>query len=298
MRAPAEIDPLALAIHGDRLAARNGLDELRLVLLAPVAVEPDRFVAVPHLARDGLVAVDDLAHADFHAFQILGSEGLLAREVVVEPVLDGRPDGDLRLGPELLDRLGEHVGRVVAQQLQRLLGIPGHDGDGRIRLDGGGEVTHRAVDPDCERRPGESLADARGDVCPGHRSVEVPGRAVGQRDSRHVVSVLQMMRPSPMACGAWVRDSNRHWPWDRERRCGAGAVIPAPAGACAAHRSRRGRHTGGTRRHRPSRGPGMPTPFTLAFSPRLRTTPFHDRDGRDAAGCGHPAGDARGRLGA
>ena len=212
VRTPAQIDPLALAVHRDGLVARDVRDDLRLVLLAPVAEEPDRFVAVPFLARDRLVAVDDLAHAGLHAFQILRCEGLLAREVVVEPVLDGGSDGDLRLRVELLHRLGEDMGRVVTQQLQRLLGIPGHDSDGRIGLDGGGEVAHRAVDPDRERRPGESLADARGDVGPGHRSVEVPGRAVGQRDSRHVVSVLQMKRPSPAATGAWERDSNRQPP--------------------------------------------------------------------------------------
>ena len=198
VRAAAEIDPLALAVQRDGLVARNALDDLRLVLLAPVAEEPDRLVAVPHLARDRLVAIDDLAHALLHALQILGGEGLLAREVVVEPVLDGGSDGDLGLRPELLDRLGEDVGRVVAQQLQRLPGIPGHDRDRRVGLDGGGEVAHRAVDLDRERRPGESLADARGDVGPRHRSVEVPGGAVGQCDTRHVVSVLQMMRRSPM----------------------------------------------------------------------------------------------------
>ena len=210
VRTAAEVDPVALAVEGDGLVARDALDDLRLVLLAPLAEEPDRLVAAPHLARDGLVAVDDLAHAILHALQVLGREGLIAGEVVVEPVLDGRPDGDLRLRPELLDRLGEDVGRVVAQQLERLLGIPGHDGDGRVGVDGRGEIAHRTVDPDCERRPGESLADARGDVGPGHRSVEAPGRAVGQRDSRHVVSVLRMMRRSPMACGARERDSNRH----------------------------------------------------------------------------------------
>ena len=201
MRAAAEIEPLALAVQGDGLVARDPLDDLGLVLLAPVAEVPHRLVAIPHLARDGLVAVDDLAHAFLHALQILGREGLLAGEVVVEPVLDGRSDGDLRLRPQLLDRLGQDVGRVVAQQLQRLLGIAGHDSDGRVGVEGGGEVAHRAVDLDRERGAGEALADARGDVGSRHRTVEVPDRAVGKRDAGHVVSVLQPMRRSPISRG-------------------------------------------------------------------------------------------------
>ena len=202
MRSPAQVDPFPLAVQRDGFVAPNVPDDLRLVLLSPVAKEPDRLVAIPHLARDGLVAIDDLAHAGFHALQILGSEGLLAREVVVEPVLDGRPDGDLRLRVELLHRLGEDVGRVVAQQLQRLLGVTRHDGDGCVGLDGGGEVPHHAVDPDRERGLRESLADAHGDVGPGHRAIEGPDRAVGQRDSRHVVSVRWNVCPEPLSPGA------------------------------------------------------------------------------------------------
>ena len=190
VRTPAQIDPLALAVQRDGLVARDVRDDLGLVLLAPVAEEPDRFVAVPFLARDRLVAVDDLAHAGLHQLQIIRGEGLLAREVVVKSVLDGRPDGDLRLRVEFLHRFGENVGRVVAQQLQRLVGIARHDGDGCVAVDGGGKVARHPVDPDRERRLGESLADARGNVGPGHRGVEVPDRAVGQRDSRHVLSVL------------------------------------------------------------------------------------------------------------
>ena len=43
-------------------------------------------------------------------------------EVVVEAVLDGRADGDLDLGEELLHRLGHDVGGGVAQRGQRLGG--------------------------------------------------------------------------------------------------------------------------------------------------------------------------------
>ena len=50
-------------------------------------------------------------------------------EVVVEAVLDRRPDRHLGPGVELLHRLGHHVGGVVADQLQRLGVAVGEDRD-------------------------------------------------------------------------------------------------------------------------------------------------------------------------
>ncbi len=57
--------------------------------------------------------------------------GVAVREldVVVEAVLDRWTDRDLRVGPEVEHRLGEDVGRVVADQLKRLGAAVGDDLD-------------------------------------------------------------------------------------------------------------------------------------------------------------------------
>ena len=73
-----------------------------------------------HLACEGRVAGDDLAHLGFDRGQVFGRERLVAREVVIEAVLDHRADGDLGAGIELLHRLGHDMRRVVADQLERL----------------------------------------------------------------------------------------------------------------------------------------------------------------------------------
>jgi hypothetical protein len=78
----------------------------------------DSLVAVPNLARDLLVAVDDLAHLRFDLRQVVERERRIAREVVIEAVLDGRADGDLRTGEQLLHRLGHHMARVVADGVE------------------------------------------------------------------------------------------------------------------------------------------------------------------------------------
>src|SRR3546814_13710340 len=80
----------------------------------------DRLFAVPHLAADRLVAVDDLVHALLDGRKVGGREGGLPGEVVVEAVFDGRAEGDMGAGIEFLHRLGQDVGAVVAQQLKRV----------------------------------------------------------------------------------------------------------------------------------------------------------------------------------
>ena len=75
-----------------------------------------RGVAIDHLAGERAVARDDLAHLGLDLRQIVRRERLVAREVVIEAVLDDRADGHLRAGIELLHRLGHHMRRVVADQ--------------------------------------------------------------------------------------------------------------------------------------------------------------------------------------
>src|SRR5260221_7294354 len=104
MRPGAEIDETALAIEADRLVARDLVDPLRLVFLADRVEERDGTVALPFLARDRLVAVDNLMHALLHLLEGLRREGLVARGIVIEAGLGGRPEGAPRLRVKLLCR--------------------------------------------------------------------------------------------------------------------------------------------------------------------------------------------------
>ena len=125
VRPAAEVAPLvAVRIERDRLARRDDVvDDLRLVVLADRLEVRDRVVLRPDLAIDRQIAVDDLLHLRFDLREVVRRERLLAREVVVEPVLDHRPDRHLRAGEQLLHRLRHHVRRIVAQQLQPVLRV-------------------------------------------------------------------------------------------------------------------------------------------------------------------------------
>ena len=119
MRPAAEIEPFALRVDLDLLAFGDGVDQLELEGLALVGEQLLRLLAVHHLAAEGRIARDDLAHLGFDLGQIVGREGLVAREIVIEAVLDHRADRDLRAGIELLHGLRHHMRRVMADQLER-----------------------------------------------------------------------------------------------------------------------------------------------------------------------------------
>jgi hypothetical protein len=126
VRPPAQVDPLALLVQGDRLILRQVPDQLGLELLAPGLEELDRVVPVPDLALELRVAVDDPAHLLLDGGEVVGRERLLAEEVVIESVLDRRADGHLGAGEQGLNGLGQHVRGVVADRVQRL-GVVTHD---------------------------------------------------------------------------------------------------------------------------------------------------------------------------
>ena len=113
-------------------------------------------VAVHDLASERGVARDDFAHLGLDDRQILRRERLVAREIVIEAVLDHRPDGHLRAGVELLHGFRHDMGRVVTDQRQRLLVFPGEDADLGVGLDRLGEVLDLPV-----KRHGDSLLGQR-----------------------------------------------------------------------------------------------------------------------------------------
>ena len=89
-----------------------------------------------HTSRSNLrVAGDDLAHLRLDRREVVRRERLVAGEVVVEAVLDRRADGDLGAGEQLLHRLGQHVGGVVADQLQRVGVAAGDEHHARVVVD-------------------------------------------------------------------------------------------------------------------------------------------------------------------
>ena len=185
MGSAAQIDELALLVERDLLARGNSADDLGLVRLPHVAEELDRLVPVHHGAGHREVLAGKLLHFLLDGRQVFGREVLLVGEVVVEAILDGRPDGHLCLGKQFLHRLGHQVGRGVPDHLQAVRVLAGDDGKLRILVDGERGVHQPAVHPAGHGRLGQALADRGGHLVNGHRPVKALDRAVGKGDLGH-----------------------------------------------------------------------------------------------------------------
>src|SRR5207237_2864688 len=121
----AEVDERPVAVEGDRLDALvadevlDQLDLVRLVLLEePLERLGGRYVG----ALEALVGLDVLAHAGLDALEVALADGHALREleVVVEAVVDRRPNRDLRAGLTLRDGRCEQVRVDVAARLERV----------------------------------------------------------------------------------------------------------------------------------------------------------------------------------
>ena len=180
MRSAAQIEPLALRIDLDGVAFGDRVDELDLVALAHVAEHLLCRLALHGLAGERRVALDDLAHLRFDLRQILGRERFLAREVVIEPILDHGTDGDLRTGIEFLHRLGHHMRRVVTNEFERLGIGPRDDADVGVLFDRLVEIAQFAVDRHRHGLLRKRFGDGSGNVETRDSGFEVACGTVGK----------------------------------------------------------------------------------------------------------------------
>ena len=181
VRAEAEVAELALlVVRGDRAALLA--HEVELVRLLLFGEEAQRLLLGNVAADDRQGAGDDLPHPLFDLRQVLVRERGLAAEVVVEAFFRGRPLGDLRLGEELLDRLGHQVARAVAVDVQRVRILGEDQREVAIRRKGAVQVGRLAVDPHGQRVGEAGKRGAPGDVLGGDAGGGFDDPAVGKRD--------------------------------------------------------------------------------------------------------------------
>ena len=118
VRPAAEIGELALRIEGD--VALGRVDELDLVALALGLEAALRLVGGDLLALPGSALLQLALDLGLDLLEILLADRLGELEVVVEAVLDRRPDRDLDARIEPADRLGEQVRGGVAEHEERV----------------------------------------------------------------------------------------------------------------------------------------------------------------------------------
>ena len=121
VRSRAQVGEIALAEEGNLLVLRQILDELHLVGLLLLLHEFDGLPAGKNEPLHGITFLDNLLHLGLDLRKIcLGDELLAEVHIVVEAVVDGRADGQLRIGVQGLDGLGHHMGCGVAERGKHL----------------------------------------------------------------------------------------------------------------------------------------------------------------------------------
>src|SRR5579862_1823751 len=183
VRTSAEVGEVALRVEADR--AFGGVDELDLVRLVP-ALEAHARVLGGDLVARPLAALGELPlDLGLDPLQVVLVDRLREVEVVVEAVLDRRPDGDLHARVEAPDRLGEEVRARVAQDGERI-GIVAvarrQDLDRLAVCERQAQVAHVAVRADEHRLLCELGPDRAGRLQPGGTIREVELVAVWEDD--------------------------------------------------------------------------------------------------------------------
>ena len=117
--AGAEVDELAVLIKRDGLAGGDVAETADLVgVLATLKDQFLGFLAGALEALELLVLLGDAAHLFLDLHQVLGREGMVEVEVVVEAVVGGRSDVQLSLGEEAEHGGAQHVGGGVTDLLE------------------------------------------------------------------------------------------------------------------------------------------------------------------------------------
>src|SRR5919201_2922036 len=162
VRTETQVRPPVVAIDGDRLTERalalvEALDDLPLVWLVAEALE--RLGPRDFLSDERLVGGHDLAHPTLDLGQVGFGDRSRQLEVVVEAVVDRRPDRVPRPGPQVARGLRQHVCRRMAKDVQAVrLGSVDWFG---LAVVGGNErqVDELAVEARCDRSRGKDRAD-------------------------------------------------------------------------------------------------------------------------------------------
>ncbi len=126
VRPAAEIDEVVVPVRAhpavlDRLVEL--LDLVDLVVLMPLAEQPEGVGDVQLIALEGQVLPDHRPHPLFDPGEVIRLQRSREIEVVVEAVGDGRPEPELRVGEQLEHGAGHDMRGGMAQRVQRIVAV-------------------------------------------------------------------------------------------------------------------------------------------------------------------------------
>lgn len=152
-----------------------------LVRLSLLGEERPRLRHRHHGALVGRPRLDDAIDLGLDRRKVRFGERTWQFEVVVEAVLDRRPEAELGLRDDRHDRFGHHVRRRMTHRVQVVVpALFRHDRDrgaGRHRQR---QVLDRPVDQDRDRGLGQAGSDRGGDIVAGRTVCELKPVSIGK----------------------------------------------------------------------------------------------------------------------
>ena len=180
VRPPAEVDERPVGVGRDDLVGPLEVGE-SLELQRIVAKNGVCLFLCNFSAHERQLLGGHLLHLGLERLQVLGREGLVDLEVVIEPVVDGRAEADLRLGAQPADRGGEDVRPRMTQHGKRARVLVGDDRERAAPAQRRHEVLHLAVDRDGDGRQQQARANGPHDVLGKRTRRDFAHGAIGER---------------------------------------------------------------------------------------------------------------------
>ncbi len=162
VRPLAQVEERPVPVDRDHLVVVELLEPLELERV--VAEELARLLLVDAAALEGLIGGHDLRHLGLEGLEVLGREGLADVEVVVEAVVDGRPEADPGARAQLAHGGRQHVRGRVPEHGQGLGILLREDAQPRVGEERLHQPDRLVVGDGRERGLGEARPDRRGDV--------------------------------------------------------------------------------------------------------------------------------------
>ena len=230
MAAAAQVLEGAVAVEADRraLGRIEVVDDLHLERLAPLLEQRDRIgtrKVAGSLEREigGLL----LAHLGLDLLEVGGRQRARQVEVVVEAILDGGADAELRLREDLQDRRGHHVRRRMAHRGQVIPSARVQGGAG-VRADLVSVDRHAAKGSAWGFREASAMAPAS-----ASDALELLERLAAVARSDRSPGTGSARTGCPSSCCEIRSTGTRRWAGPRARR-----ACPGPARRASARAAR------------------------------------------------------------
>ena len=187
--AAAKVFKLPFTVQTHVFIAGNAGNDFSLVVFTQALEISHSFIARQHPAHHRLVLRRQLSHLLLDGCQIFRCKGALVRKVVIKPVFDHWPDGDLRIRKQLLDGISQQVGCGVANDFQTIRILGCDDRQRAVCSDLVTGINHLVTDLAGQCGLGQTCTNRRSDFGHGDRAWKFALRAIRKRNVNHGMSV-------------------------------------------------------------------------------------------------------------